>query len=352
MATANLDHHDLVNVTDNPGGPLVFEQVLNRIFKYDMYERPFANLCGRETTGNRYFEWIEDEYGAPSPQFAVDGADMTGNNATIGERKGNQCEILYREAQVSTRADVSNSIGRQGSMAYQIANEGQRIRRDQENSLMSDKASVVDDGNTTAGSSAGYFAIVATNTVFGATGADGGWNSTTKLFDAPTAGTAAALTEKDFKDVMQSIYVAGGNASVAMARPAIIRKMSEFYMSTNPAGAATQTNQRMGEERDRSNASYNAATVIITDFGNITTLRPNRLQPLSTFASPVADVSHLAIIDPQACSIAYLRGFTAEGLAKTGLSRHMMVTADYTLCVKEKICGAIRDIDETAAMVA
>ena len=358
MTTANLDHHDLVNATDKPGGPLVREDVMEQIWEWDSFPRPFVDMCSQtDRATNRYVEFTDDALGAPVIDNAhVDGADLTGlNDASTGQRQGNQCQIVAKVVQVSRRANNANSVGRAGTRTYQIMQAQKRAKRDQEAILLSDQGSVEDDGNTTAGRLGGFFAMVATNAVMGATGSSGGFNPATKLITAPTLGTPAAISEAAFKDLLQSIWEEGGEPTYAVGRGAVTRKMSEYFIAGGQA--ASQVNQNMGEVGRNpasgavdTNKAYTAVTMIVTDWGVITLL-PNRLHPLAN-SGQNANHSHLAIVDPRGCRIPYIEGFVTVSMGVVGLSTRDFVTADFTLRMDERIQGAYRDIDETAAMVA
>ncbi len=203
----------------------------------------------------------------------------------------------------------------------------------------------VGDGNTVAGISAGLGAQLKSNVSVGATGAVGGFNTTTGLFVAPTPGTARALSETTIRDILQSVYEDGGNTKVLMARPAIIRKLSE-YMFTDTARVATLTSDN-GQKGEAMKA-YGSVNVFVTDFGQTIELKDNRLQP-----QDAADTSSVYLLDPAHLRQSFLRGYQVEPLAKTGLSEKRLMSCEYSLlALNEKAQGAIFDVDETAAVVA
>ena len=349
MSTTNLDHHDL---SEALAGGLMRESVMERIWLIDQFELPIFDRCARDTTGNRYYEWTIDELGAATgpatPNAKVDGADVTTDESSIGTREGAHCQIMTKLVIVSHRANNANSIGRQGSLSYQVMRAQQRLRRDIEAHFMSDVAAVKGT-DSVAGVTAGVFSWIKTNTVFGATGSDGGFNTTTLVTDAPTAGTKAALDESEIRDVAQNVYEEGGSTDCLIGNPTIIRALSE-YLFTSSAKVATQTNYKQGEGKDQSSTAYGAVTVFVTDFGQVLKLIPNRLMPVS--AGGAAE-SHLLFLDPRGVRCAMLQGFQTRPLARTGLAEKRLVSADLALAVtNEKMQGAIRDLDDTAAVIA
>ena len=67
----------------------------------------------------------------------------------------------------------------------------------------------------------------------------------------------------------------------------------------------------------------------------------------------MADTSHLAFVDPRGVRCAFLQGFQTRPLGRVGLSERRVISVDKCLAItNEKMMGARRDIDETAAVTA
>ena len=341
MTAANVDHTNLDAV--DVGG-VVREEVMDKIWLIDKFPLPFTDMCSSGTHGNQYVEYTQDALGDSATDNAhVDGVDVDQNDSVLGTRLGNYTQTALKEIQISTRANASNSIGRQGSLSYQIMRGQQRLKRDIESQMLTHQASVAGDGLTVPGVSAGLGAWLTTNVSLGATGSVGGFNAVTGLIDAPTPGTARTLTETLVRDIAQSIYEAGGETINLMGTPTVIRLLSEYLFSTN-ARIATMTNDN-ASGTDAMTA-YGSANVFVTDFGQVLRLIPNRLQKVDA-----TDVSTLYFLDPKHLKQSFMRGYRTEPLAKTGLSEKRMISVDYSLCVlNEASQGAIMAIDETAAV--
>lgn len=339
MATTNTDHTNLNAVLK---GGVVREDVMDRIWDISRIPLPFTDLCSTGTHTNQFVEYTTDDLGdAATDNAVVDGADITQNDAALGLRVGNYTQTAVKAVQISTRANSANSIGRQGSLSYQVAQAQRRLRRDVEAQMLTHQASVAGDGNTVAGISAGLGAWLTTNVSVGLTGSTGGFNTTTGLIDAPTPGTPRALTETLIRDIAEAVYVAGGETMYLMGRPVVIRALSE-YLFTSSARIATMTNDNASGTSAMT--AYGSANTFITDFGQVLKLVPNRLQPQDD-----TDVSSLYFLDPKHLKQSFMRGYRTEPLAKTGLSEKRMISVDYSLCVlNEKSQGAILAIDETA----
>jgi len=343
MTAANLD---AVNLKDAVFGGLIREDVMDKIWEIDGFPLPLTDMCSKTTSSNYYKEFTIDELGdAATDNAVVDGADIDQDDSSVGTRVGNYHQTSVKEIQVSTRANAVNSIGRQGSLAYQVSQGQKRLRRDVEAQMCTAQASVAGDGTTTPGISGGLGAWIETNTAGGAGFVAGGFNTTTGLIDAPTPGTAAALTETGIRDIAQQVYEAGGMTEYLMGTPQVIRIISE-YLFSDAARVATMTNQDTTQNQPMT--AYGSANVFITDFGQVLKMRDNRLQPQTA-----TDVSTLYFLDPSHLYQSMLTGYRTEPLAKTGLSEKRLISVDYSLLVtNEKSQGAIFDIDETAPMVA
>lgn len=345
MAASNLDSADLKAVQ---AGGLIREDVMEKVWDISSIPLPFSDRIGGGTAENEYSEWTQDKLKDQNPDNAVvDGADIAQNDTGTGKRLGNHHQISVKEVQISSRAESSDSIGNVGSLAYQVMMRQRELRRDLEYIMTSGQASVQDDGNTTAGRAAGIFAFIKTNGLHGVGGSTPGFDNATKLIPAVVAGTKRGLTEKLVRDVAQAVYEAGGDPSVMMARPAVIRLFSEYCFSSSARIATLVSDSGQEAKAQTAKGSVN---VFVTDFGVTLDLVPNRLMARVGAAS--AKTSNIGIFDFQYIDHPKLRGYQVESLAKTGLSEKRMMSVDWTLrALNEEALGAIYDVDETVAVV-
>jgi len=319
---------------------------MSKIWDISVIPLPFTDLVGdSESHENEYCEWTKDKLQAVNPNNAVlDGADAGADNNKIGTRVGNHSQISNKVVSASSRAKDGGTIAIGDAYAYQVLKRQQELKRDVDAIAMMNQASVADDG-AVAGRVGGFDAWIVTNTNNGATGANGGFQTGTGLVTAATPGTARALSETIVRDVAQAVWEAGGNPSVLMGRPKVIRKLSS-YMFSSSAQVATLMSD-VNEKRGAAIAT-GSVNVFVTDFGVVLEMVANRLQQPTS-----AGVSTLFLIDPEKVSLSYLARPTTIELAKTGLSQKGEMYVDWSLKVfSEEAHGAIRGVDETATVIA
>ena len=329
-----VDHEGLIN-----------EDAMQKIFDLSEITLPLTSRIGTDSADNSYKSWVNDDLGLPDVTNAVvDGADAAGDDNATGIRVGNHCQISDKQLNVSTRARSSDTIGYADELARQVMRGQERLRRDVEAIMLTYQASQADGGSasSTPGLSAGLGAWCETNVSYGAGGSAGGFDS--GVVATGTPGTGRAISETAVRDVAESVYLQGGNPSLLMSTPAVIRQLSS-YMFTSSARIATA----MSDVKQQQSAAtaVGAFNVFVTDFDVVLEMVPNRLQQLET-----NDLATAYIIQPSMLSIAYLTGYRTEPLSKTGLSDKRQICVDWTLvCKTEKAHGAIHDIDPTLAAI-
>ena len=349
MSTANLDAADLAAALAAPG--LIREDVMDTVYNLDEgIPTPLTDMLRSDSFSNVYSEWTEDDLTAVDTDNAVvDGADASGNDTKLGVRVGNRAQLSDKTVRISHTSEAVDSIGSVGTIAYQVAKRMMDLRRDVEAIACGRQASVADDGNTTAGRTAGFGAWIATNSDFGAGGSAGGFNSATKVVDAPAEGTVRALTWTNVRDRIQEVYEAGGFPSVLMSIPAVVKAINTFLFSSagDPYRAAPTANVQGVTPATQSAQGW--ITVVLSDFGISLSLVDNRLQ--QTYNSATA--ADVFILDPAYAGLSYLEGYRQDPLGKTGHSNMRLLSTQWmTKCFREDAHALIADIDHTAAVTA
>jgi len=254
-------------------------------------------------------------------------------------------QISQKVVRVSFRADASDVIGRTKETSYQVMRRQQELRRDVDAICLQNQASVADDGASTAGKIGGLPSWLASHNYGGTAG---GFSGSTGLTVARVPTAARALTETLVRDAVQAVYQDGGDPTIMMSIPGVIRKFSEYLFTSSARVATLMSDQGKSSEAATALGSVN---VFVTDFGTLK-LVPNRLQKthVDSGSTQVADVF---IVDPSYLSISYLKGYRTEDLAKTGLAENKQMSVDWTLKVlTEKSHAIIGDINPALAVTA
>jgi hypothetical protein len=325
-------------------GGLINEDVMQQIWDISSIPLPYTDLVGSDTCDKSYTEWTTDKLDDPTlGGWVVDGADSDRNDAQGGKRMGNQCGILTKEVQVSSRARASDTIGRGDELSYQVMMRQRELRRNVEANALGIQGSQADDGDTVPGIPAGLAAMM---TQFDTgSGATGGGFSAGVWADVDPGAAVVALTENMVRDAAQAAWEDGADPTHLMSVPALIRRLSE-YMFTSSSRIATLTRDTRGS--DSAASALGAVNLFITDFGVTLEFVPNRIQRAYQ-AAVAGDAAALFIFDPAFFRLSYLRGYRVEELAKTGLSDKRMMSVDWTQKALNPDAGRVLlDLDHTA----
>lgn len=353
---APADYLDVADLKNVAAGGVVREDVLDEIFDISDIPTPFLDMIGNDSFDNSYSEWDEDKLADPDPTNAVvSGSDSaSGNNdATVANmvRVGNHAQISTKDIMVSERSDAVNSIGMAGAMGYQTTRRLQELRRDVEAICLSKQASVQDNGNNTAGKSAGADAWIKTNDYFGGGGASGGFNTSTKVVDAPTVGNARSLTWEMIATGIEAVYLLGGNTSILMSVPQMTKRIARYLFTT--AYAAQPTANVSGTGGGVAQTAQGYIDSFRTDFGTTMQIVPNRLQQTYLDSPTDPDVVACTVFgfDPRFWKLGTLYGWKLDALGKSGLSHKKLAHVDWMLkAFLERANFAIRDIDPTVTV--
>lgn len=327
-------------------GGFINEDVMQKIIDILDIDLPLTSRMSSDSVKNSYTEWTQYTYDQPNTDNAsVDGEDATTYNQKAGARVGNHCQISKKVVAVTTRARHSDVIGTSDEFSEQLMRQTEQLRRDVEAITMTNQTSQADNGDDTPGLIGGLNAWLTTNTERGSLGVDGGFAN--GVVTGATLGTVRALSETSIRDVCQSIYEEGFDPTIMMARPSVIRLVSE-YMFTDAARIGLQQTET---GKGGASTAVGSVKVFITDFDVELMFTPNRLQPYMDGVTATND--SLFILTPAMLRHGYLHNYRTESLAKLGLSDRSQVAVDWTLKVlAEQANGVVADIDATTAMVA
>lgn len=300
------------------------EDLANVIYNISPTDTPFMTSVGKTSATAVYHEWQKDSLAAVNLSNAVvEGAAASDATLSPTTRIGNRTQISSKTVKVSGTLETVNKAGRKSEKAYQLAKASAEIKRDMEAILLSNQVASAGDAST-ARVLGGLQTWLNTNYSGGTSGTAGASGTTARV-----TGTDRAFTQAILNTVIQSAYVAGGSPTILMVTPA------QKVVASTFAGIAT----RYKDIPSNVQASIIAAAdVFVSDFGTISIV-PNRFIP----NSDNDDVAFL--LDPEMASVAYLRPFQTNELAKTGDADVTQLLVEYTLEVKNEAAhGIIADL--------
>jgi hypothetical protein len=304
------------------------EDLSNTIYNIAPTETPVVSSIGKTKATATYHEWQTDDLAAASAAGLVEGADASGASDTPTTRVGNRTQIQGKTVHISGTLDAVDKAGRKTETAYQLAKAGQELKRDMEKTIL---GNVAQDAGA-AGSPRLLGSIqswLGTNFVTMTDGvAPVGSNGTA----ARTEGaTAAAFTEEKLKECVKSCFENGGNPTLLVVPPTQKQVVSGF------PGIAEQ---RYAAPSDKQTTIMGAADVYLSDFGTLSVV-PDRF--MTADVTPAAEQA--LVLDPSMASVATLRPFQSNLLAKSGDSEKHQMLVEYTLQVSnEKAHGIVADL--------
>lgn len=361
---APADYLDWTDLRDIDADGFVNEDLIQEVYDSSTGIVPIIlPMLPTVPVSNAYKSWPQDKLDEPTNSRVVSGADaeVVAEAMANAKRLGNHAQNNRKVVNVTTRArEVSSVTG--DILEYRTRRRIMELARDQETHLLGVAGSIEDDGNATAGRTAGLGAFLETNVSFGAGGSAGGFDTSTKLVNSITAGTVRTVALGTVRDIVTGIFNQGGASSgelIVTGSPLIIKALSEAVRvdtsgnfvvpRANVAGDGAGVNQTAQGWTDR----------IFTDFGITLRLVPNRLHHGYSVTATVPDgdgydtssPSHhwLAFLDMQYLAKGYLHDIRVEPLAKLGLSERRQISADWmSLVLLERAMGGIFDIDPAA----
>jgi len=295
------------------------EDLVDMIYFTKQAETPFLSSLTRTAAEGVKHEWQLDELDAASAANAVvEGDEATGDTANITTRPSNYCQIADKVPVVTGTQEAVKKAGRASEMAYQVEYKTLALKRDVEAATLANQARVVGT-DTAARRMAGAQAwIVANqNIASDATAATGDGT------DAHTDGTARALTEAMFEEVLGECWDSGGNPTTAILGKAQKQVVAGF------SGNATRTHDGEGKK------ITNAVDIYIDPLGSEVRLVPCRQAP--------TDVVYF--FDMDYVKLATLREFTNNEIASTGDYYKRQIIWEGTLQVgNQNAHGIITDL--------
>jgi hypothetical protein len=304
----------------------IHDDVSDTITNIAPYEVPFYSLIPKGKCDTSKPKYQRDTLRAANgDNKVIEGDDVVGDTQAQPEKLESVTQLMDEVIIVSDTMDSSGTYGRGKESKYQMVKASKALKRDIEARITGADASVVGDASTAA-ETAGAEAWIETNVDGGTSYADGGWNNTTKVTDAPTDGTQRAVAEGQLKSVIRLAWEEGGEPTKIMCGGFVKQGISGFD------GIASQTlNYNPGTGQG---VILAAADVYVSDFGRHMVI-PNRHMRART----------ALVLTPKTWQFAAQIPFNRKKLGRTGHAKKEMLQVQFALlCKEEKANGKIADL--------
>lgn len=301
------------------------EDLADIIYNIAPTETPGINNIGRGKAKGVFHEWQIDDLDAAADTPKIEGDDATNQAITPTERTGNYCQINDKVIQISGTDLVADNAGRGVEMAYQLSKRGQEMKRDMEVTAFATNKAKAGGSSGVARDVAGALAFIRTNTNLAGDGADPATTLASGVGDGSgtrTDGTPRAFTEAMLTDVIDQIFLSGGNPSMIMCNTTQKRVITGF------TGNAT----KYKEVDDKK--IVNAVDVYVSDYGELMVVPDRFMRQRDVF-----------VLDTDMWSVDFHRDFSTHDLAKTGDSERKQMLNEWTITSKhEGASGGIFDL--------
>lgn len=355
---APADYLDIVDLKALVAGGLVNEDVGQKIWQLSYEDTPVLDRIGRDSAENSYTEWVNDDLGSASDTKIISGSDLSSYESATGSRAGNHTQINRRGVAITGRTRSTSNIGRSDEMTYQSMLASQRLKQDVERQILGAQASVADNNDDTAGVSAGLSAWIITNDDVSSGGSASGFNTSTKVVAARTRGVGQALSMADIRTQVKNAYDNYSDVSLLVTTPTIVQRINVGLLDATVGAAMRTTVQaNVPGTTPAKMVAQGFFQQIVTDFGTVLDIVPDRHQPTGTTTSGGSDhaltLADVFLINPEYLALGVLRGFRVEPVAKLGDADRAQALVDWTLMVyNEKAHAVIADVNGATAATA
>lgn len=208
------------------------EELSDVVSRITPEDTPIYSMIGKEDTSSIFPEWEIDTLAAPAANAQLEGDQYTFGAVAPVTRVGNYTQIMRKEWIIARSQDAVENAGNAEKRKTVRLKRGIEIRKDTELAIVSNTASVA--GATRV--FGGLPSWLATNVSRGGGGANGGFNTGTKLTAAATNGTQRAFTKTLLDNTMQQGYQNGANLNYVVVSPYVKSVFVTFMSDTNVAG--------------------------------------------------------------------------------------------------------------------
>lgn len=211
------------------------EDVTDFITNADYESTPFYSNLAEATATNTLHEWLTDTYADSADNAKPEGYTTTYTDITAPVRANNIVQLFGKDVRVSNTEQRVNHYG-PDPYTYQLNKKMKELARDIEKALVA--------GTRASGNSGvarrldGAIALISTNKT--------------------ARGSGTSLNEKEFNDMLQSIFDAGSDVSVdRIFTGATLKRVISAYTGQNTTKYTDASTGRI----------YNSVSIYESDFG-------------------------------------------------------------------------------------
>jgi len=257
-------------------------------------------MAGKRSVSSTLFEHSTESLPAVSTTAQLEGDTIAAAAANNTVRNSNQCQILYRSAAVTGTEAAIDRAGVNDAMAHQLSIMSRALKRDVEKLMLGN--SVVNTGAaSTARTSAGILAKLATNISKASNGANPTAAQAAVGSTARTDGTARAFTEALLKAVLKLCYDNSGDQPTQVIMSSANKQLASAFSGR---ASATQVVALPGKA-DEVNANV---SLYSGDFG-VYAMQADRF---------IRGEKDVLVINPDYAKVSQLRAFETQEIGRTG----------------------------------
>ncbi len=307
----------------------IMESLAKTISNVQPIDTPFVSSLSREGARSHIEEWQVDAYNSVVTTARPYGDDYTAEERVNPTRRQNVIQTIHRSFIVADEEEKAMSAGFNSRMTFEIMKCGVEQKIDIENILikLNQASDIPTSSNSVTGKTASLMSFLETNVSAGASGANGGWNSSTKEYAARTDGTQRAFTETMLIDILGKLWQNSGSINGVTIYTNIAQKQ-KFNAFDGIADLRKQT-MGMGQA-----TIVGAANVYVGDHGVTRVMLNRHMRDRDVFLTRNRQIK-----------LKTYWMFRPRRLQVTGNNRRWGMSSSFTLCVKnEKEHGMIADL--------
>ena len=292
-------------------------------------DTPIYSMIGKDKAESTFTEWGIEALDAPGQNIQSESRDYAFATPTANVRMGNYTQILEKNGKFSKTQEAIANAGEAEKIARNKLNKGLALKTDVEYSLVAANPSVA-GADRQSGSLSTW---ATTNVSRGATGANGGYNTGTKLTVAATPGTQRAFTKTLLDDLLQSSFSSGAKLKDMFFSPYAKRVFAGFMSDANVAAFRR-------EASTTSNTLVADAEVYLGPLGTVTA------HPDFVMGASATLARNVFVLDTTKIKWSWLRKIAEDkDLAKIGdYDRFVLQGEGCVKVLNEKAVGVIADV--------